>query len=122
MRTGYTHDAAALAGAIGTAALGAAAMYAFDPDRGQRRRAIARDTVRRLASDLEHFAATAARDASDRTHGLSVKTLRRFRNDGPVPASAATARWSPSLRSAAILGGALLVICGALAGVRGRGF
>ena len=37
------HHAAAWAGAVSTAVLGAAAMYAFDPQRGRRRRAIARD-------------------------------------------------------------------------------
>ena len=201
MRTRQTHDPAAWAGAIGTAVLGAAAMYALDPDRGRRRRAIARDQVRRLVADVGEFAATAARDASHRTQGLRARALRTFRHrqtpddlvviervrsrlgrvashphaiqvgarDGrvtlsgailaaeapnvlraarsvrgvrdvddhlaihesaeSVPAlqggaadSLAGMRWSQSLRAAAILGGALLVVCGVIAGVRGRGF
>jgi hypothetical protein len=84
MNIGHHHDATPWVGALGTAVLGAAAMYAFDPDRGRRRRAIARDKARRLAADFGEFAGTAARDASHRVQGLRARALGHFR-DRPVP-------------------------------------
>lgn len=72
------HHAAAWAGAVSTAVLGAAAMYAFDPQRGRRRRAIARDKVRRLATDVGEFAGVAARDAAHRARGLRARAFHSF--------------------------------------------
>lgn len=74
------HQAAALAGAVGTVVLGAAAMYAFDPQRGRRRRALARDKVRRFATDIGEFAGVAARDAAHRARGLRARAVRSFQN------------------------------------------
>jgi hypothetical protein len=201
MKIAHPHNPTPWVGALGTAVLGAAAMYAFDPDRGRRRRAIARDKARRLATDIGEFAGTAARDASHRVQGLRARARGHFRDRpepddlvliervrarlgrvvshphaiqvgardgrialsgallaneaapllravrsvrgvreiddhlvthqeaGSVPAlqgnhlaaSGGRTMWSPSLRAAVILGGVLIAICGAVAGVRRSG-
>jgi len=70
--------------AIRTAALGAAAMYLLDPDRGRRRRAIARDKARSFAYRAGDLVDAARRDASHRLHALQARTRRlRLRDDAP---------------------------------------
>lgn len=70
--------------AIRTAALGAAAMYLLDPDRGRRRRAIARDKARSFAYRAGDLMDAARRDASHRLHALQARTRRlQLRNDVP---------------------------------------
>jgi uncharacterized membrane protein len=64
------------------AMLGAVAMYVFDPDKGRRRRAIARDKARSLGGDVVDLVNTAARDVAFRAHGLKAQALRPFRRDG----------------------------------------
>jgi hypothetical protein len=61
---------------VGGAALGAAAMYVLDPDRGRRRRALARGKARRAVADIGNFFAVAARDAANRMHGLRARARR----------------------------------------------
>jgi uncharacterized membrane protein len=61
------------------AALGAAAMYVFDPDKGRRRRALARDKMRSLVTDSIDLFNVAARDARFRARGVRARTLRLFR-------------------------------------------
>jgi hypothetical protein len=61
------------------AALGAAAMYIFDPDRGRRRRALARDKVRGVIGNAAHLLDMAARDIKYRVRGLTVQATRPFR-------------------------------------------
>lgn len=118
------HQAAAWAGAVGTVVLGAAAMYAFDPQRGRRRRAIARDRVRHFATDVGEYAGAAVRDAAHRARGLRARAFHSslasevpglLRGTRPVRESAA---WSSTLRDAAIVGGLLLIACGAIGAVR----
>jgi hypothetical protein len=60
----------------GGAALGAVAMYILDPDKGRRRRAIARGKARRVAADIGDFFGVAARDAANRMHGLRARARR----------------------------------------------
>lgn len=51
-------------------AAGAALMYFFDPERGGARRALLRDKMVGMTSDLGEAAAGAARDLSSRAQGL----------------------------------------------------
>src|SRR5688572_23376529 len=69
-----------LRGFLVSAVLGATAMYMFDPDKGRRRRAIARDKVRRLMADSRDLLTAAARDARLRARGLRAHTLRLFKH------------------------------------------
>jgi hypothetical protein len=68
-----------LRGFLVSAVLGATAMYMFDPDRGRRRRALARDKLRSLVADSGDLLTAAARDARSRAQGLKAQTLRLFR-------------------------------------------
>jgi uncharacterized membrane protein/gas vesicle protein len=52
------------------AAVGAVAMYLFDPDRGRRRRALLRDQVISAASHLDDTIETIAHDLAHRAQGL----------------------------------------------------
>ena len=45
-----------LASILGSVAIGAVAMYAFDPDKGRRRRALVRDKAYSLLLDMRHAA------------------------------------------------------------------
>jgi hypothetical protein len=67
------------------AALGAAAMYLFDPDRGRRRRAIARDKARSGVHQGTQFLSAARSDAAARMQGLRA-VARRFRRRSSAPA------------------------------------
>ena len=66
---------------LAAVALGAAAMYVFDPDKGRRRRALGRDKVRSYVSRARHFATSAARDANHRLQGVRARIRRRWRSD-----------------------------------------
>jgi hypothetical protein len=57
-------------------------MYMLDPDKGRRRRAIARDKVRSVLAQAEAFAGKAARDLSHRFDGVRAEVARPFRGDG----------------------------------------
>lgn len=61
---------------ITSVALGAAAMYALDPDKGRRRRAIARDKARSLAIDTRNALGVTRRDIEHRVQGLRARALR----------------------------------------------
>ena|SRR5688572_4624461 len=64
-------------------ALGAACMYVFDPQRGRRRRALARDKFTRLAHKTGDGLDAAARDLSNRAAGTAAEARKRFRSDRP---------------------------------------
>ncbi len=67
---------------LGGAALGAAAMYVFDPDKGKRRRALVRDKTRGLApvrathSASPHAMRRTGSRACGRARGACSRTLR----------------------------------------------
>jgi hypothetical protein len=69
---------------IAAAVLGAATMYMLDPDKGRRRRALARDKLGRAIRDGRHALVGAARDAGHRWQGLRAE-VQRGRNREIVP-------------------------------------
>ncbi|WP_420476395.1 SRPBCC family protein [Noviherbaspirillum sp. ST9] len=60
------------------AAIGAAAMYLSDPDRGRRRRALIRDKMVSTAHRSQGALGTASRDLANRMQGVRAKTGRLF--------------------------------------------
>jgi gas vesicle protein len=70
----HTDDIArvALAAAIG-AAVGALAMFIFDPDSGRRRRAYARDKVTHYGKQAAEAAESTAHDLRNRAQGLAAE-------------------------------------------------
>jgi len=60
------------------AAIGAAAMYLSDPDRGRRRRALIRDKVRSTALRSGDAIGVASRDLANRMQGVRARTGRLF--------------------------------------------
>jgi hypothetical protein len=56
--------------ALAAGALGAGLMYMFDPTRGTRRRALARDQLTRARGQIDDAAGTTWRDARNRAQGL----------------------------------------------------
>ena len=66
---------------LGSLLLGAGAMYLLDPDRGARRRALARDKSVRISRRLGGGLATTARDLRNRSAGAAAELKARFRPD-----------------------------------------
>jgi len=64
---------------LGAAGLGAAVMYLLDPDRGRRRRALARDQARRLVRESTERLGARARDAANRARGVVAEAQGLFR-------------------------------------------
>ncbi len=65
-------------------ALGALAMYVFDPDKGKRRRAIGRDKARSLLLDTRDAVGVTRRDVAHRMQGLRARA-RRLLTQQPAP-------------------------------------
>lgn len=66
---------------VAGAALGAAAMFVFDPVRGRRRRAIARDKAYSFVCDARDLVSTAARDIRYRAQGVQAEARRRLHRE-----------------------------------------
>jgi uncharacterized membrane protein len=66
---------------IGGIILGAGAMYLLDPDRGTRRRSLLRDQIVHAGTKVGDGLAATARDARNRTVGLSAELRSRLRHD-----------------------------------------
>lgn len=64
-------------------ALGAGAMYYFDPNRGRARRARLAGQARRLARDCDHYARTVAKRGLDRSRGAAAGVTSRL-SEAPV--------------------------------------
>lgn len=83
MQSGYDHQRE-WTKLVGAAALGVAAMYMLDPDKGKRRRALVGDQAYGLVADTRHALGAATRDAAHRIQGLRARA-RRLLTDAPVP-------------------------------------
>ena len=70
---------------LGALALGAALMYTLDPDKGRRRRAIARDKVYSILLDAREAAGVTRRDVEHRLDGLWARADRLVRRRRPAP-------------------------------------
>ncbi len=66
-----------------TIGAGAALMYFFDPDRGNRRRAQVRDKAQSLAKDSNLWVRKAGRDLGNRARGFAAETRSRFWRQAP---------------------------------------
>jgi hypothetical protein len=66
---------------LGGVALGAGVMYMLDPDRGSRRRSLARDKFVRAGNKTSVYAGKLSRDLSNRAQGLVAETRARFRSE-----------------------------------------
>ena len=55
-------------------AVGAAAMFIFDPDQGRRRRALARDKAVHYGKEAGDFATGTAKDLRNRAYGVAAET------------------------------------------------
>lgn len=66
---------------LGGLGLGAGLMYMLDPNRGRRRRALARDRLIHAAHVITHAAGTTSRDLSHRANGLWAEGSRMLRRD-----------------------------------------
>ena len=55
-------------------AIGAAAMFIFDPDQGRRRRALARDKAVHYGKEAGDFATGTAKDLRNRARGVAAET------------------------------------------------
>src|SRR5438093_8270350 len=69
---------------VASFALGAAAMYFTDPDKGRRRRAIIRDRSRSAVAEILDFVNVAARDAAHRAQGVRAQAQRQV-DHGETP-------------------------------------
>jgi hypothetical protein len=68
---------------VGGLSIGAALMYLFDPERGNRRRAILRDKLLHVTHTAGEKLEVKSRDAGNRLHGLVAKT-KSLRKTQPV--------------------------------------
>ncbi|HJQ70229.1 MAG TPA: BON domain-containing protein [Blastocatellia bacterium] len=66
--------------------LGAGLMYLLDPDRGRRRRAMARDKMVHLLHKADDAVGTTSRDVRNRARGLAAGATSLFGNDQPSDA------------------------------------
>jgi uncharacterized membrane protein/CBS domain-containing protein len=68
---------------IGSLALGAALMYLFDPDRGNRRRKLLADQINSFRSQSGDVPGKTGRDLRNRTRGLMAETGARLSGEEP---------------------------------------
>ncbi|HJZ67248.1 MAG TPA: BON domain-containing protein [Blastocatellia bacterium] len=66
---------------IGGIGLGAGLMYALDPDRGKRRRAMLRDKVDRAINKIEDAIQTTSRDIRNRAYGIAAGAKALFQKE-----------------------------------------
>jgi uncharacterized membrane protein len=66
---------------LGGIGVGAGLMYMFDPDRGRRRRAMARDAAHHLANVADDAVGKTSRDLSNRAQGLVAELNSLFKRE-----------------------------------------
>jgi hypothetical protein len=71
-----SHSVSLMTGMI----VGAAAMYALDPDRGRRRRALARDKAVRAVNDLGFYGNKRLRDLRNHLYGSAAEVRSKLRD------------------------------------------
>ena len=84
------HEGARGVALIAGASLGAALMYALDPERGRRRRALARDQIGRAARRSGRRVGALSRDLRNRSQGLVARALSPGRGEESAGGSAAS--------------------------------
>ena len=88
--------------------VGAGLMYILDPDRGRRRRALARDKATSTWNRSEKYVGTMSRDLANRSRGLVHDAKAALAGRGHE--EGADQDWSPSTRIvAAAVGGGLAI-------------
>ncbi|MEO8431942.1 MAG: YtxH domain-containing protein [Acidobacteriota bacterium] len=90
-----------LAALIGGIGLGAAVMYALDPQGGRRRRAIARDKAMSFAKGTGEAVGSRSRDLGNRARGVAAEVRSVFAGKGSgedAEASRKTASRPPAAR------------------------
>jgi hypothetical protein len=78
------HSNRSLSSFLRGAAFGAVAMYMLDPDKGRRRRALARDRTASLFTDAGETLCEAGRDIANRAHGAQARALRWIQGDAAI--------------------------------------
>jgi hypothetical protein len=73
---------------LGGVAVGAALMYVFDPDRGRRRRALARDKAIHAARVASDTVGSTSRDLSNRARGVAAEARAALRHSPEPPSGA----------------------------------
>ena len=92
--------------------IGAGLMYILDPDRGRRRRALARDKAVKTWNRSERYLEKVGRDLANRTRGLAQETKRAITGEKhrSTASDGMNAGCSPTTRVlAAALGGGITV-------------
>lgn len=64
---------------LGGIGIGAGLMYMLDPDKGRRRRALARDAVNHVVSVTDHAVGKTSRDLGNRADGVTAELKKLFR-------------------------------------------
>ena len=75
---------------LGAVGLGAALMYLFDPDRGNRRRALIRDKVVKLNRQTQETVSGKVTDLSNRAKGMLHEAKSAFGSDETTAAEQPT--------------------------------
>src|SRR5438309_6484195 len=76
MKHTFSHSVTLMMGMV----VDAAAMYALDPDRGQRRRVLARDKAMRAVNDLGFYGNKRLRDFRNHIYGSAAELRSKLRD------------------------------------------
>lgn len=112
-----------LRGFLTTLGLGAGTMYFYDPDQGERRRAMLRDQATKMQNDMQDLWSKGTRDLQNRAQGFqsrarSMVTGEAFATGNQAGAGAMEmpVEWDPGQRLLALGGGSILTLYGLIRG------